>query len=261
MKLIEASGAKLKSRRQHKSFGSSPDDIASDDLVLCARSGEFESTIVRAVKRSVDVEIALPVGFVLLPWLVVIAAVIKCVWRGPVFYGQVRLGQNGEPFRMWKFLTMVEDAERCLDEYLAENPGVLQEWNTGFKLKNDPRVIPWVGQLLRVSSLDELPQLWNVLAGEMSLVGPRPLPKYHLDSFEEDFRILRESMPPGITGQWQVFSRKNGTPEMFRKWDTYYVVNWSLWLDLKILTLTPWAVLFAARVRELPATEAAVRHS
>ena len=211
-------------------------------------------------KRAIDVAIALPVGLLLLPWLVVIAATIKCVARGPVLYGQVRLGQNGKPFRMWKFRTMVEDAERRLDEYLADNPGVLKEWNTGFKLKNDPRVIPRVGRLLRVSSLDELPQLWNVLSGEMSLVGPRPLPSYHLDQFDEDFRMLRESMPPGITGQWQVYSRKNGAPEMFRECDTSYVLNWSLWLDFKILTLTPWAVLSEARVRELPATDAAVKN-
>ncbi len=81
------------------------------------------------------------------------------------------------------------------------------------------------------------------LSGEMSLVGPRPLPQYHLDQFEDEFRLLRETMPPGITGQWQVCSRNDGAPEMFRKWDTYYIRNWSLWLDLQILSRTPWVVL------------------
>ena len=113
MKLIEANHANARNRRRRRLRGSRPDEMASADLA--AASGRFDSTIARAVKRTIDVAIALPVGLVLLPWLVAIAAVIKCVSRGPVFYGQVRLGQNGRPFRMWKFRTMVEDAERCLD--------------------------------------------------------------------------------------------------------------------------------------------------
>ena len=111
------------------------------------------------------------------------------------------------------------------------------------KLKNDPRVIPGIGRFLRRTSLDELPQLWNVLAGDMSLVGPRPLPQYHLDQFEDEFLQLRETMPPGITGQWQVYSRNDGGPEMFQKWDTYYIRNWSIRLDMQILLRTPWVVL------------------
>jgi lipopolysaccharide/colanic/teichoic acid biosynthesis glycosyltransferase len=136
---------------------------------------------------------------------------------------------------------------------------LLREWATEFKLKDDPRVIPWVGHVLRMSSLDELPQLWNVLSGEMSLVGPRPLPQYHADQFEDEFRRLRATMPPGITGQWQVCSRNNGAPEMFRKWDTYYVRNWSIWLDLKILSRTPSVMLIGNKGRVTPATEAEVR--
>jgi lipopolysaccharide/colanic/teichoic acid biosynthesis glycosyltransferase len=232
------------------------DSIEEGDSVA---PNAFESAISRTAKRTVDLALAVTVGVLLLPMLVVIAALIKCVSRGPIFYGQVRRGQNGQPFRMWKFRTMVENAERRLDEYLTDNPELLQEWATEFKLKDDPRVIPWVGHVLRMSSIDELPQLWNVLSGEMSLVGPRPLPQYHSDQFEDEFRRVRETMPPGITGQWQVCSRHDGAPEMFRKWDTYYVRNWSIWLDLQILSRTPWVLLIGNRGRVTPATDAEVR--
>jgi len=238
-------------------IGSGDSASESADLVP---SVDGKPNVARVSKRIIDVAIALPLGLLCLPWLVAIAAAIKCASRGPVFHSQVRMGQKGQPFRMWKFRTMVEDAERRLEEHLKENPEVVKEWNAGFKLKNDPRVIPWVGQLLRVSSVDELPQLWNVLSGEMSLVGPRPLPRYHLDEFDKDFRVLRESVPPGITGHWQVFSRDDGAPDMFRRWDTYYVVNWSLWLDFKILMLTPCSLLLGTRFRGLPSTDAAAKN-
>jgi lipopolysaccharide/colanic/teichoic acid biosynthesis glycosyltransferase len=227
---------------QRAPFESNADDVESMEAASVAHNA-FESTLLRTAKRSVDFALAVTLGVLVLPMLVVIAAAIKCVSRGPILYSQVRIGRDGLPFRMWKFRTMVEDAECRLDQYLMDNPALHQEWTTEFKLSDDPRIIPWVGHVLRMHSFDELPQLWNVLAGEMSLVGPRPLPQYHLDQFEDEFLKLRGTMLPGITGPWQVYSRNDGGPEMFQKWDTYYVRNWSIWLDMQILFRTPWAVL------------------
>lgn len=242
MKLIDPHATVAEEQRERSSFGSNWDDLDSMEAEAYFESNPLESTLARTAKRTVDLALAITFGVLFLPLLVVIAAAIKCFSRGPIFYSQVRLGHDGKPFRMWKFRTMVMEAERRLEEHLLENPALHQEWNTNFKLKHDPRIIPWVGRALRKSSMDELPQLWNVILGEMSFVGPRPLPQYHLYQFEDEFLRLRASMPPGITGQWQVCSRKYGAPEMFQKWDTYYIRNWSIWLDLRILSRTPWIV-------------------
>lgn len=195
------------------------------------------------IKRTFDVIAVIAVTGVLLPLMLAIAAAVKISSRGPVLYGQERIGRGGLPFCMWKFRTMFDDAEDILDDYLRSDPELKQQWESKRKLDNDPRVIPWIGQFLRKSSLDELPQLWNVLKGEMSLVGPRPLPRYHLDQFDHQFRRYREQATPGVTGLWQVASRKNGNPEMYVKWDSYYIQQWSLWLDLEILLRTFKAVI------------------
>lgn len=242
MKLIDLHSASVNRRKRRASFGSEPDCILSVEAGTLVAKGGLRSNLPRTAKRTADLALALAGGVLLMPLLVAIAVAIKCASRGPVFYGQVRLGRSGRHFRMWKFRTMVPDAERRLDECLLANPELHEEWTSEYKLKDDPRVIPWIGRVLRNSGLDELPQLWNVLLGEMSLVGPRPLPQYHLDQFDEEFRLLRAAMAPGITGQWQVCSRNCHTADMFRKLDTYYVRNWSIWLDLLILSRTPWVV-------------------
>lgn len=261
MALIESEGATLKSRRRRRKLRSIVDDRESVEPVSAIADQPFASPLSRASKRAVDLVLAVPLALLALPLLVVIAFAIKCVSRGPIFYGQMRCGQHGRPFRIWKLRTMVEDAEHRLSEYLSEDPKFLEEWSTGFKSTYDPRVIPWIGRTLRFSSLDEIPQLWNVISGEMSLVGPRPLPEYHLEQFDQEFRRLRETMPPGVTGQWQVCSRANGAPDMFRKWDSYYVCHWSLWLDAKILARTPFAVISLMMGRGISAAGAAVHNS
>jgi len=243
MSSIQTHRSDDKKRRQRRSVATHVDhneSAPSRDLIEPKWS---DATISRATKRGIDVVLAAATGLLLLPLLIVIAAAIKCVSRGPVLYSQLRLGRHGKPFRVLKFRTMTKDAEHRLGEYLENDLDYRQQWHNGFKVKNDPRVIPWIGPLLRTTSLDELPQLWNVLAGQMSLVGPRPLPGYHHDQLSEDFQRSRESMPPGITGQWQVSARRDGNPETIRKWDTFYLENWSLLLDLKILALTPWSLL------------------
>jgi exopolysaccharide biosynthesis polyprenyl glycosylphosphotransferase len=160
----------------------------------------------------------------------------------PVFFSQMRAGRYGQPFRMWKFRTMVANADKMLDQ-IKEDHGNQMEGPV-FKLKNDPRIFAF-GALLRKFSIDELPQLLNVVSGEMSLVGPRPLPVYEVEAFCEISHRRRLSVKPGITCEWQAGGRNTITS--FEEWvamDLDYIDNWSLWLDIKILFRTVPAVLF-----------------
>ena len=168
---------------------------------------------------------------------------VKIGSEGPVFYGQERVGRDGKPFRIWKFRTMHQGAEDILEDYLEAHPQLKGEWQRTNKLSRDPRARTLRRHVDAQSSLDELPQLWNVLKGEMSLVGPRPLPVYHLEKFDEPFRHYRETVLPGITGVWQVSSRGNGELASYITSDEYYIRNWSLWLDTTLLARTAMTVL------------------
>ena len=192
----------------------------------------------RWVKRALDLALA-GIGLIVSAPLLGIAVLwIKRTSPGRAFYHQERQGQDGKVIRVWKLRTMYQDAERMLRRYLDEDPRVRQEWDRHCKLKNDPRILPGIGRFLRSTSLDELPQLWNILKGEMSLVGPRPFPRYHNDRFHPDFRNLRMQVPPGLTGLWQVSERSEGDLEVQASLDSYYIRNWSVWLDLYILART-----------------------
>ncbi len=196
----------------------------------------------RWLKRAMDVALAVALGA---PALAVVAAAavwIKRASPGPAFYRQEREGKDGRRIRVAKLRTMHLDSESLLHRHLAENEAARHEWQEHFKLREDPRVVPGIGRWLRKTSLDELPQLWSVLKGEMSLVGPRPFPYYHLDGFEAGFRALRGRVVPGLTGLWQVSGRSNGDLAVQEAMDTYYIRNWSPWLDLHILARTVYVV-------------------
>jgi len=191
----------------------------------------------RILKRMEDIVISVVV-LAMTWWIFLITAIaIKCETRGPVLFRQERVGKNGATFTLYKFRSMVHDAElkrKELDAY-NESDGFL------FKMKEDPRITR-VGRIIRKMSIDELPQLLNVVRGNMSLVGPRPLPTVDIEKTGE-WDHHRLSVHPGITGMWQV-NRKEHTSEEMAKWDIYYIDNWSLWLDFRILLKTVGTVLF-----------------
>jgi Undecaprenyl-phosphate galactose phosphotransferase WbaP len=197
----------------------------------------------RLLKQAIDHLVALPLFIISVPIIAVLALWIAEVSDGSPFYTQVRTGKGGRPIKVWKLRTMYADAEERLEHYLSSNPNARQEWERFFKLTDDPRILPGVGHFLRRTSLDELPQIFNVIRGEMSLVGPRPFPKYHLDRFDTSFQSLRSSVIPGITGLWQVSARSDGDLEVQQALDTYYIRNWSIWIDFYILSRTLGAVV------------------
>jgi Undecaprenyl-phosphate galactose phosphotransferase WbaP len=197
----------------------------------------------RWLKRGLDVATALVLGVPALPVVALAVLWIKRVSPGPAFYTQEREGTAGARIRVRKLRTMHVHAESLLLKHLSENPEARLQWQQYFKLKDDPRIVPAIGCWLRRTSLDELPQLWSVLKGEMSLVGPRPFPYYHLDEFDAAFRGLRGRVLPGLTGLWQVSGRSNGDLKVQEAMDTYYIRNWSIWLDLHILARTIHVVL------------------
>jgi Undecaprenyl-phosphate galactose phosphotransferase WbaP len=197
----------------------------------------------RLLKRAWDLTLGLPIALLCAPVVLALAAVVRGTSPGSPFYFQMRAGWHGRPIRVWKLRTMYVDAQARLDRHLASDPEAKAEWERRFKLQEDPRILPGIGRFLRRTSLDELPQIWNVLKGEMSLVGPRPFPFYHLEAFGEGFRELRSSVLPGMTGLWQVSAREGGDLEDQERLDAFYIHNWSLWQDVDLLLRTVGVVL------------------
>lgn len=197
----------------------------------------------RVLKRTVDIVFGLAGLVLLFPVAAVAAVAIRLSSPGSWCHGQVRVGRAGSRFTMWKLRTMFANADEMLTAHLASDGSARREWQAGFKLARDPRVVPGVGRFLRRWSLDEYPQFWHVIRGDMSLVGPRPLPMYHLDAFSAEFRELRHHVRPGMTGMWQVMSRGDGAPGVQESLDRYYIYNWSIWLDAFLLARTLHAVI------------------
>jgi exopolysaccharide biosynthesis polyprenyl glycosylphosphotransferase len=214
----------------------SPQDVDRDRHVLVP-PGNLEGWPI-IVKRIVDCIVSMLLLVCLVPLFLVVAVLVKWTSAGPVFFRQTRVGLNKRQFRIFKFRTMIVNAEQLQDQLLSQN----EMSGPVFKLKRDPRVTP-LGRILRRTSIDELPQLLNVLKGDMSLVGPRAMSLRDYQLFDRDWQRRRFSVKPGITCLWQVNGRNSIPFERWMELDIQYIDKWSLWLDFKILARTIPAVL------------------
>ncbi|GGA79835.1 hypothetical protein GCM10011507_33860 [Edaphobacter acidisoli] len=190
----------------------------------------------RVLKRFLDVALVITFSPLILLLVAVVAMLVKMSSEGPVFYSHRRIGRGGTFFSMWKFRTMCVDSAGLLEKYLEQNPDARTEWNKTHKLRNDPRVTK-IGAFLRRYSLDEVPQLWNVFRGQMSLVGPRPIVAAEVEKYGDCFECYRRVVP-GLTGMWQVSGRSELTYGERVALDCKYVGDWSLRRDMLILMKT-----------------------
>lgn len=208
---------------------------------------EYTNNLLRpanqAAKRALDLVLGSVALLIALPLIVAAGLLVLFVDGRPILFHQTRAGLGGQRFKVAKIRTMRRDADQALEAHLSANPDSREEWAERHKLRDDPRLIPGIGRLFRRFSIDELPQIWAVLRGEMSLVGPRPFPDDHLAKFSPAFLELRQRVRPGITGVWQVTVRSDGRLEDQEALDTYYIRNWSVWFDLYVLCRTVGAVL------------------
>lgn len=215
-------------------------EIASE-YELKNQKKRVERSAYTVSKRAFDI-LASAVAIILLsPVLMIISAMVYLGDPGPVIYGQIRIGKNGKPFKMWKFRSMYMNADKMIDQLTPEQ---MQQYYTEFKIDNDPRINK-VGNFLRKTSLDELPQLFNVLFNDMSLIGPRPLIESEIQMYYSDYYDVLLSAKPGVTGYWQAYARNNATYQSGERqqMELYYVHNASAWLDIKILFKTVVSVL------------------
>jgi len=195
------------------------------------------------LKRAFDAFVSLSALIILSPLMIVVAVLVKFTSEGPVFYAQKRVGLHGRQFTLFKFRSMYKDADKRLEEirHLNEMDGPV------FKVKNDPRITP-IGKFMRKTSIDELPQLYNVLLGDMSVIGPRPPLQEEVKKYES-WQVRRLSMRPGLTCLWQISGRNEISFEKWMELDLQYIDNWSLWRDIEIMIKTVPAVLFAKGAR------------
>ena len=206
-------------------------------MFLLKINNNLKSPVNKFIKRSLELTISLVFMPLLLFIIGIIGLLIIIDSPGPIFYRQPRRGRNGRPFTVYKFRSMYQDAMDRLNNILTTDPRANLEWETYFKLKNDPRITR-MGTFLRKTSLDELPQVFNVLNGDMSLVGPRPVLDEEITKYYKEFSDYYHMVRPGITGLWQVSGRNNLDYTMRVRLDAWYVLNWSVWLDIMILFQT-----------------------
>jgi Undecaprenyl-phosphate galactose phosphotransferase WbaP len=212
-----------------------------DGILVFATSHKLKMYWNLAIKRVLELSLVFLGGLIILPIMLLIVLAIKISSPGPILYGHKRVGQNGIPFKAYKFRSMVRDADEKLKEVLDADPRLREEWEASRKLKDDPRITK-IGKLLRRTSFDEFPQLINILKGEMSLVGPRPVTDPEIEKYGENAqRIL--TVKPGLTGLWQVSGRSDTDYAERVSYDLYYLQSWSVWLDLWILYRTPGQIL------------------
>ena len=193
------------------------------------------------IKRTFDIVASVAALIILSPIMLIVALLVYVDDPGKVIYGHVRIGKDGKPFKMWKFRSMYMNADKMIDLLTPEQA---RQYYTEFKVDNDPRITK-IGNFLRKTSLDELPQFFNVLCNDMSLVGPRPLVESEIQTYYEDTHDVLLAVKPGVTGYWQAYARNNATYQSGerQKMEMYYVRNASLWLDIKILFRTVKSVL------------------
>ncbi len=215
-----------------------------EEIFLMNIKNNLKSGINRFIKRFFDISVCILSMPIILPIITIISIIIRLESPGSAIYTHERVGKNGKIFKCYKFRTMHKDADKKLDMLLQNNEETRKEWLNNWKLKNDPRITR-TGRFLRKTSLDELPQVWNVLRGEMSIVGPRPVTREEIDEYYKDAAKLCFSVLPGITGLWQVSGRTNTGYDYRVKLDGWYIMNWSLWLDIVILFKTIKVVLKA----------------
>jgi Undecaprenyl-phosphate galactose phosphotransferase WbaP len=194
-------------------------------------------------KRSLDLFMVFALAPVALPLIAAIAFGIKVSSPGPVFFGHTRVGLHGKPITTWKFRSMVANAEERLNSLLASDAAAREQWAKNRKIENDPRITPF-GKFLRKTSLDELPQLWNIFLGEMSFIGPRPVTADELENYGyKDKKQYILAVKPGLSGLWQISGRSETNYEQRVLLDSYYIQNWSIWLDIWIIIQTVWVVV------------------
>ena len=201
----------------------------------------------RVQKRVLDTIMTVFVFLLASPLFIILPILIKATSEGPVFYRQQRLGKGGRRIGVWKFRSMYNDADERLKKLLETNPAAAEEWQQNRKLRRDPRVTP-LGKFMRMTSLDELPQLFNVFLGHMSLIGPRPIVDDEVEKYGDSYGIF-SSVRPGVTGLWQVSGRSDTDYTRRVALDSYYVLNWSPWMDWWILLRTIYVVLLMRGAR------------
>lgn len=207
-----------------------------EEIFIMNIKNNLKSLPNRFMKTLFDVLFSILTIPLLLPIIGIIGLIIRLETPGPVIYSHDRIGRNGKMFKCYKFRTMQRDAEEKLHEILHQNEAVLNEWQNTWKLKDDPRITR-VGRFIRKTSLDELPQILNVIKGEMSIVGPRPYLPRERAEIEDTVKVIC-SARPGITGLWQVSGRSDTGYKYRVKLDAWYIMNWSLWLDIVIIFKT-----------------------
>lgn len=218
--------------------GMRPHHFFGTDVILLQDYRSMSMPLSAFLKRLMDITVS-ACSFSVLGIIVAIVFVLKKLEGSdtPVFYSGERLGKDGKMFKCWKFCTMKENGDQILDEYLEQNPETRKEWDVYKKLKNDPRIDSRISEILRKTSLDEAPQLWNVFIGDMGLVGPRPILGDQEEEYGENISLYC-SIRPGLTGLWQVSGRNEVSFEQRVVWDDWYIRNWSLWSDFVIIFKT-----------------------